>query len=381
VSAPDQRHPPDVPRPYTLVAELTYRCQLRCAYCSNPIQLSAMGAEIDTAVWSRVFAEAEGLGVLQVNLTGGEPLLRDDLEELVTAARRSDLYTTLITSGIPLERARLARLREAGLDGFQLSLQDTDPAAGARIAGMDAFAEKMRVARWTRELGLPLTLNVVLHRENLSRLSSLIALAEELQADRLELAHVQYLGWALANRAILLPTEAMISEARQTIAAARTRLTGKMEILAVLPDYFSDRPRACMDGWGRRYLIVAPDGRVLPCHAAHTLPGMTFDNVISRSVADIWSGSDAFTRFRGEDWMPAPCRTCDQRGLDFGGCRCQSYHLTGDITVTDPSCDLSPRHDLVLRARAEAETRAQAQDLAGPSARELIRLRRHPRVP
>ena len=356
---------PEAPRPYTLVAELTYRCPLRCAYCSNPVALSTMGDEIDTGVWSRVFAEAEALGVMQVNLTGGEPLLRDDLEDIVAAARRRDLYTTLITSGVPLTRDRLARLSDAGLDGVQLSLQDTDGAAAARIAGTDAWQAKAEVAIWVRELGLPLTLNIVLHRENLPRLPSLIALAEQLHADRLELAHVQVLGWALVNRSILLPTESMIRDARATIAAARGRLVGRMEILAVLPDYFSERPRACMDGWGRRYMVVAPDGRVLPCHAAHTLPGLTFDNVTDRALADIWGTSDAFTRFRGEAWMPAPCRTCPERGVDFGGCRCQAYHLTGDMTATDPSCQLAPDHDIIVRARAETEP-------------ELIRLRRPP---
>jgi pyrroloquinoline quinone biosynthesis protein E len=392
---------PEPPRPYTLVAELTYRCPLRCAYCSNPVHLSNMGSEIDTGTWSRVFAEAEAIGVMQVNLTGGEPLLRADLEEIVAAARRSDLYTTLITSGVPLTRDRLARLCDAGLDGVQLSLQDSDVVAAARIAGTDAWEAKAEVAIWVRDLGLPLTLNIVLHRENLPRLSSLITLAEQFHANRLELAHAQYLGWALENRSILLPTEAMIADARATIAAARGRLVGRMEILAVLPDYFSDRPRACMDGWGRRYLIVAPDGRVLPCHAAHTLPGLTFDNVTDRALAEIWTASDGFTRFRGEAWMPAPCRTCPERGIDFGGCRCQAYHLTGDMTVTDPSCALAPDHDIVRRARADAETATSvaavdaltatarticdADALTAPAATTsepaLIRLRRPPTVP
>jgi pyrroloquinoline quinone biosynthesis protein E len=369
----------ETPRPYTLVAELTYRCPLRCAYCSNPVQLDAMGAEIDTATWSRVFRQAEAMGVMQVTLTGGEPLLRPDLEALVRAARDCDLYTTLITSGVPADRERLTRLRDAGLDGVQLSFQDVDTGAATRIAGVDAFAEKQNVAGWVRELGLPLTLNIVLHRENLPRLPALIALAERLQADRLELAHVQYLGWALPNRSVLLPTATMIADARSTIAAARSRFGGRMEILAVLPDYFSDRPRACMDGWGRRYLIVAPDGRVLPCHAAHTLPGLTFENVTTAALGDIWSGSAAFTRFRGEAWMPQPCRTCDQRGIDFGGCRCQAYHLTGDVTVTDPSCQLSPRYDLVIAAR-EGSDAAAAAAAGAPAPSPLVRLRRPPTV-
>jgi pyrroloquinoline quinone biosynthesis protein E len=360
------------PRPYTLVAELTYRCPLRCAYCSNPVELAALGAELSTPTWSRVFTEAEALGVLQVNLSGGEPLLRDDLPELVAAARAAGLYTTLITSGLPADRARLARLRDAGLDGVQLSLQDTDPDAAQRIAGVDAIDRKAEVAGWVRDLGLPLTLNIVLHRENLPRLAELIALAESWQVNRLELAHVQYLGWALANRDVLLPTAEMVAAARQTVAAARARLAGRMELLAVLPDYFADRPRACMDGWGRRYLVVSPDGRVLPCAAAHTLPGLTFDNVNARDLASIWRGSEALQRFRGEDWMPAPCRTCDARGIDFGGCRCQAYHLTGDMTVTDPACALSPHHDVVQRARAGDGVAADET---------LVRLRRAPSSP
>ncbi len=364
------------PRPYTLVAELTYRCPLRCAYCSNPVRLDAMDAELDAATWGRVFGEAEALGVMQVNLTGGEPLLRPDLESIVRAARDCDLYTTLITSGIPSDRDALTRLRDAGLEGVQLSIQDVDGGAAARIAGVDALARKEEVAGQVRALGLPLTLNIVLHRENLPRLPNMIAMAERLRANRLELAHVQYLGWALVNRPHLLPTAAMIAEARATVSEARARLEGRMEIAAVLPDYFSDRPRACMDGWGRRYLVVAPDGRVLPCHAAHTLPGLGFDNVRARALADIWTSSPAFTRFRGEEWMPKPCRTCDHRQVDFGGCRCQAYHLTGDMTLTDPSCKLSPRHEIVRGARALAEA-------AGPprSALPPIRLRRPPTVP
>lgn len=379
---PETRNPSRLPheiRPYTLVAELTYRCPLRCAYCSNPVHLTAMGPELDTAIWSRVFGEAEAIGVVQVTLTGGEPLLRPDLEKLVASARRRDLYSTLITSGIPLVKERLVRLKAEGLEAVQLSIQDIEPHTARRIAGVDALLEKKRVAGWIRELGLPLTLNIVLHRENLARLPGLIALAEELGVQRLELAHVQYLGWALVNRSVLLPTAAMICEARTTIAEARDRLAGRMEIVAVLPDYFSDWPRACMDGWGRRYLIVAPDGRVLPCHAAHTLPGLAFENVATTPLAKIWAASPAFSRFRGESWMKDPCRTCDRRDVDFGGCRCQAYHLTGDVTVADPACQLSPRHDAVRDARERAEAPRNQMD----NDPELVklRLRRSPESP
>jgi pyrroloquinoline quinone biosynthesis protein E len=374
---PVEPDPSGDPRPYTLVAELTYRCPLRCAYCSNPVRLAHLGPELATEDWARTFREAEALGVVQVNLTGGEPLLRDDLPELCAAARSCDLFTNLITSGLPLSRGRLRALAEAGLDAVQLSVQDTDPATAARIAGLDALEPKTLVAEWTRELGLPLTINVVLHRQNLARLDALIAMAERLGADRLELAHVQVLGWALLNREHLLPSAAMMSEARRAIAEAQVRLRGRLEILSVLPDYFVDRPRACMDGWGRRYLVVAPDGRVLPCHAAQTLPGLDFESVRDRSVAEIWYGSSAFNRFRGEGWMPEPCRSCAERGVDFGGCRCQAFHLTGDAAATDPACSLAPRHDLVVAARAgaAAEVAVAAAPAHEPAAdRGLVQL-------
>ena len=342
------------PRPYTLVAELTYACPLHCVYCSNPLDLARHGATLDTASWQRVLREAEALGVMQVNLTGGEPLLRDDLEEIVEEARRLDLYTNLITSGIPLERERLARLRALGLSNVQVSIQDSRPAGADRIAGTEAFHQKLAVARWVKELGFPLTLNTVLHRENLDHVGEVIALAEELHADRLELANTQYLGWALANRRALIPPRALIEEARKVAAAARTRLEGRMEVVFVVPDYFTEFPPSCMDGWGRRFLVVTPDGLLLPCLLAHTLPGLTFANVREGPLAELWSDSPGMNAFRGEEWMPDPCRTCDKRTVDFGGCRCQAFHLTGNAGATDPACRLSPHHGLVEGARDEA---------------------------
>ncbi|HEX3178935.1 MAG TPA: pyrroloquinoline quinone biosynthesis protein PqqE [Methylomirabilota bacterium] len=342
------------PRPYTLVAELTYRCPLRCPYCSNPTDYPRHAEALGTDDWLRIFAEAEALGVVQLNLTGGEPLLRDDLEPLVEGARRLDLYTNLITSGIPLSRERLAGFRALGLDNVQVSIQDVSAAASDRIAGVRAFDRKLQVARWVKELGFPLTLNVVLHRQNLDRVAEVIALAESLGADRLELANTQYLGWALVNRRSLLPTRAQLDAAREVARAARRRLQGRMEVLFVTPDYYAEVPKACMDGWGRRFLVVAPDGLVLPCHAAHTLPGLTFDSARSRSLADIWRDSAAFGAFRGEAWMPEPCRSCDRRAIDFGGCRCQAFHLTGDARATDPACSLAPAHHLIEAARADA---------------------------
>ncbi len=344
----------DEPRPYTLVAELTYRCPLRCVYCSNPIDWARHGDGLATGDWLRVFREAEDLGVVQLNLTGGEPLLRDDLEALVEGARGLDLYTNLITSGIPLTRERLAGLKARGLDNVQVSIQDVTAAASDRIAGLKSFERKLEVARWVKELGLPLTLNTVLHRENLARVDAVIALAETLAADRLELANTQYLGWALRNRDALLPTREQLDGAREVARAAKRRLQGRMEVLFVTPDYYGELPKSCMDGWGRRFIVVAPDGLALPCHAAHTIAGLTFDNVKDRPLAEIWASSAGFGAFRGEAWMPEPCRSCERRTVDFGGCRCQAFHLTGNAAATDPVCPLSPDHGLVERARRGA---------------------------
>jgi pyrroloquinoline quinone biosynthesis protein E len=341
-------------RPYTLVAELTYRCPLACVYCSNPLDYARRRDAVDTAGWLRVLREAEALGVVQLNLSGGEPLVRDDLEALVAEGERLELYTSLITSGIPVTRDRLARLRDLGLDAVQISIQDVAAGPSDRIAGRRSFDRKLQVARWIKELGLPLTLNTVLHRENLERVPEVVALAEALGADRLELANTQYLGWALLNRRALLPTREQLARARAVAAQARRRLKGRMEVLFVTPDYYSEFPKACMDGWGRRFLVVSPDGLVLPCHVAHTLPGLAWESVRDRPLGEIWRDSPAFNAFRGEAWMPEPCRRCDRRALDFGGCRCQAYHLTGDAAATDPACSLAPGHALVEAARREA---------------------------
>jgi pyrroloquinoline quinone biosynthesis protein E len=358
-------------RPYTLVAELTYRCPLRCLYCSNPVQLAQAGRELDTATWCRVLGEAEALGVLEVNLTGGEPALRDDLEEIVQEARRLELYTNLITSAVPFTRDRLVELCRRGLDAVQISFQDVDLPSAERIAGRDAWQAKLDLARWTRELGRPLTINVVLHRQNLERTAEIIALAEGLGADRLELANTQYLGWALVNRAALLPTRDVLERARQQAAAARDRLRGRMEVLFVLPDYHADFPRTCMDGWGQRYLVVAPDGTTLPCQAAHTITSLHFPSVRDQPLDEIWRDSPAFQSFRGEAWMSPTCRTCERKSIDLGGCRCQAFQLTGDASATDPVCSRSPDHALVEEARHRAE---QAIDPAS------LRYRRLPTV-
>ncbi len=351
------------PRPYTLVAELTYRCPLRCGYCSNPEDLDAHSDELAEGEWTRVMTEAEALGVMAIHFTGGEPLLRKDLLALVAHARGLGLYTSLITSGLPLALPRLRELALAGLDHVQLSFQDSDPAASDRMAGVSAFDAKLSVAAWVKELGLPLTVNVVLHADNVDRVVDIIALAERLRADRLELSHTQYHGWALVNRDRLIPTAAQIHASRQVAVDARERLRGRMEVLMVLPDYVAGHPRACMDGWGRRFMVVSPDGRVLPCHAAHSIKGLEFASVRGGSLAQIWGGSPALERFRGEAWMSEPCKSCDRRTVDYGGCRCQAFQLTGDAARTDPACSLSPDHGIVREAVARAERGEPRPDL------------------
>ena len=340
--------------PLALLAELTHRCPLRCPYCSNPLVLERAGAELDTAAWQRVLSDAAALGVLQVHFSGGEPLVRRDLASLVAHAAQAGLYGNLITSGIGLDAARMAALAKAGLEHVQLSLQDSDPGQGDRVAGLaGAQAQKHHAAQLVRDAGLPLTVNAVVHRQNLGRLQDMIELALSLGADRLEIAHVQYYGWALQNRAALLPSREQLEQATTLVEAARLRLKGVMAIDYVVPDYYARRPKACMGGWGRRFLNVTPSGTVLPCHAAETLPGMRFPNVGTASLAEIWRNDPAFARFRDTDWMPEPCRGCERREIDWGGCRCQAFALTGDAARTDPACALSPDHELLAAARSE----------------------------
>jgi pyrroloquinoline quinone biosynthesis protein E len=340
-------------RPYTLVAELTYKCPLRCVYCSNPVHYAG-GDELATEVWQRVFAEAEALGVVQVHLTGGEPLLRDDLEALVGSAHEAGLYTSLITSAVTLTRERLARLQQRGLDHVQISIQGLTDEGATRIAGRSRLRDKLASAAWVRELGLPLTLNVVLHRDNIEEVPALVQLALSVGAERLELANTQYLGWALENRSALLPTFAQIERARADALRAREQHLGTLDVLFVLPDYHADVVRPCMQGWARRYVVISPDGLVLPCHQAHTLPGLQWERAGERSLAEIWASSPGLNAFRGEDWMVEPCRSCERRTLDFGGCRCQAFHLTGRSEATDPACTLAPEHVRVLEARTAA---------------------------
>jgi len=346
---------PTAAPPLALLAEVTHRCPLQCPYCSNPLELERASAELDTANWQRILTEAAALGVLQVHFSGGEPLVRRDLDVLVRHAAQLGLYTNLITSGVLLDRRRMAALVEAGLEHVQLSFQDTDDESGDRIAGFaKAQARKREAAALVKRAGLPLTVNFVVHRQNLARLPQMIDLALELGASRIEVAHVQYYGWSLLNRAALLPTRQQLDEATAIVATARERLKGVLAIDYVVPDYYARRPKACMGGWGRQFLNVSPAGKVLHCHAAESLPGFDFPSVREASLAEIWYGSDAFNRFRGTDWMPEPCASCERREIDWGGCRCQAFALTGDAARTDPACALSADHRLLGAAISSA---------------------------
>jgi pyrroloquinoline quinone biosynthesis protein E len=310
--------------------------------------------ELPTADWKRVLSQARELGVLQLGLSGGEPLVRGDVEELAAHAHGLGLYTTLVTSGVGLTRARASKLRDAGLEHIQISFQDSHTATADEVAGMSAVPQKLAAASIVRELRFAFSVNVVLHRANLGRVGEIIDFAAELGADRLELANTQYYGWALENRRALMPTSDQISAADATVDAAMRRYKGQMQIVYVLPDYYEKFPKPCYGGWGRFYLVVMPDGRTLPCHGATHITTLSFDNVRDRSLGWIWEESPAFQAFRGDDWMKEPCRTCPQKSVDFGGCRCQAFALTGDATNTDPVCTLTPLRALIDSAVQEA---------------------------
>lgn len=346
--------------PMAMLAELTHRCPLACPYCSNPLELTGREAELGTAQWVDVMRQAGELGVLQLHLSGGEPAARRDLEEITGAASAAGIYTNLITSGVGLTRKRLEALAGAGLDHVQLSVQGVDAAGADEIAGYrGALARKIEVAGWVREAGLPLTVNAVMHRRNLDRLEEMIALALELGARRLEVACVQFHGWATLNRRALMPTREQAARASATVTQARERLKGRLVIDFVPPDHYARYPKACMGGWGSTGLNVMPDGRVLPCHAALTIPGLSFERVQDRPLAEIWYDSAAFNAFRGDAWMQEPCRSCERRHLDWGGCRCQAMAIAGDPAATDPTCVKSPLNAR-LRAAAEADAGSDA---------------------
>jgi pyrroloquinoline quinone biosynthesis protein E len=338
---------PRAPVPLGMLAELTYRCPLHCTYCSNPVNLADYSDELGTDDWLRVLEEARALGVLQVHFSGGEPMLRRDLPALVGRAHALGMYSNLVTSGIPMKEADVAALAAAGLDHFQLSIQDSLPTSADAIAGLRAHERKLAVAQWVRANALPMTVNVVLHRANVDRLLPIAELAVSLGAERLELAHTQFYGWALTNRAALMPSREQVDNATRDAAIAKERYGDTVEIVHVIADYHDNTPKPCMYGWGMRQFVVAPTGDVLPCLSAAQLPGLGIVNVRAASLREIWYESAAFNRFRGTEWLPEPCQSCALRDVDFGGCRCQAYQLLGDAAATDPVCELSPHHDVV----------------------------------
>lgn len=342
-----------IPNPLALVAELTHRCPLHCVYCSNPLELTKRETELSRDIWARVLGEAAELGVLQVDFTGGEPLARPDLVELVAAARAQGLYASLITSGLPLDEKRLDALVGAGLDHLQLSFQGAREASADEFAGTHAHVQKLRVADWVKKRRIGLTLNFVIHRQNLGELEDMVRLTEKIAPNRVEFAHVQYYGWAFSNRARLLPTREQLDRSLEIIENAKQAMGGRIRVEYVVPDYYAKYPKPCMGGWGRKVLLVKPDGDVLPCHAANVLPGMRFENVQSKSLGEIWQKSEAFQKYRGERWMPVPCRDCDRRTQDFGGCRCQAFLLAHDAGATDPVCSLGPGRGIVDQILAE----------------------------
>jgi pyrroloquinoline quinone biosynthesis protein E len=351
----------DVPPPIGLLAELTHRCPLKCPYCSNPVELERRSVELDTETWLRVFSEAAALGVLQVHLSGGEPTARRDIVEITRHCAAVGLYSNLITSAIGVDRAKLDALAAAGLDHVQLSVQAAEAGLADKVAGLSgAHAAKLAFARHVAEIGLPLTVNAVIHRANIGAIPDMVALALALGARRLEIAHVQYYGWAFKNRASLMPRRDDVLKAMADVEEARARLKGVLVIDAVLPDYYARFPKACVGGWGRRSLNVTPSGKVLPCHAAETIPGLAFWSVRDRSLGEVWRDSPAFNAFRGTEWMPEPCRSCERKEIDWGGCRCQALAFTGRAEATDPACHRSPMHaEMLTIAAADAESQAE----------------------
>ncbi|MFZ1011362.1 MAG: pyrroloquinoline quinone biosynthesis protein PqqE [Candidatus Sulfotelmatobacter sp.] len=347
-----------IPNPLALIAEITHRCPLHCVYCSNPLELAAASSELSPQEWIDVFQQAGKLGMLHAHFTGGEPLARPDLTEIIAGARGAGLYTNLITSGLGLAEPRLQALVEAGLDHIQLSFQDSREDSANWIAGAKAHAHKIELSRIIRNHKIAFTVNLVIHRQNIDHLEEMIAFIEQLAPERMEIAHTQYYGWALQNRAALLPTRVQVERAVETVSAAETRLAGRIRVDSVVPDYYARYPKACMGGWGRRLMLINPAGKVLPCHAAEIIPGLEFENVRKRPLEYIWRESSSFQRFRGEEWMPEPCRSCDRRIEDFGGCRCQALLLTDDAMATDPACSLAPAHNIVEAALLEANSTA-----------------------
>ncbi|WP_136605208.1 pyrroloquinoline quinone biosynthesis protein PqqE [Paenibacillus dokdonensis] len=337
----------EVSIPYALTAELTHRCPLHCVYCSNPIELQKREHELTTREWIKVLEEASDMGIVQVHLTGGEPLLRPDVNQLIERARELGLFVNLITSGVGVTENRIRQLASAGIDSIQLSMQAPTADLADSIAGSHAHEFKKRTAKWIRAAGLPLHMNVVLHRQNIHLVENIIELCVSWGAERLELANTQYYGWALINRQHLLPTREQLTGAEEAYVRAKERFDNKIELIWVIPDYYEEFPKPCMGGWGKLSMTVTPDGKVLPCTAASDIQTMTFESVKEKSLKWIWEDSASFRAYRGLDWMTEPCRNCEHRFRDFGGCRCQAYLLTGDSSQADPVCKFSPHHHLV----------------------------------
>jgi len=330
-----------------LLAELTYKCPLQCAYCANPVEFARQDGELDTEQWISIMQQARELGAAQLGFSGGEPLLRNDLEILVEEGRKLGFYTNLITSGIGMDEGRVKRLKDAGLDHIQISFQASSEELNNRIAGSKkAFAQKIAMARAVKAAGYPMVLNFVLHRQNIDYIEEILTLSMELQADYVELANAQYHGWALKNRLHLLPSREQLQRAEKITNQFREKSAGKMKTFFIIPDYFEDRPKACMNGWGSIFLTVSPDGKALPCHSARVLP-LEFPDLTTESVESAWFKSDAFNAFRGDDWMLEPCRSCDEKQKDFGGCRCQALMIAGDARQADPVCAKSPHHEKI----------------------------------
>ena len=349
--------------PIGLLAELTHRCPLQCPYCSNPLELDRVNQELTTAEWQDIMRQAADLGILQIHLSGGEPTVRKDLEDIVEVAAKAGLYTNLITAGVTLTRDRLKKLKDLGLDHVQLSIQDVNEANAEKISAYkNGLAKKRELGKWVREFDMPLTINAPIHRHNIENLPAIIDFAVEMGAGRLEVAHIQYYAWALKNRAALMPTRAQVYKTSEIVEEAKVRLKGILLFDFVVPDYYAKTPKPCMGGWGRGIINITPSGKVLPCHAAESLPHLTFDNIKDTPLADIWMRGSAFQMYRGTSWMKEPCRSCDRREIDFGGCRCQAFALTGDAANTDPACSLSPKHTEWAKV-AEVESHTPAPEL------------------
>jgi len=340
-------------KPLWLLAELTFRCPLQCPYCSNPVEIAKYQDELDTADWIRVLREARKMGAAQLGLSGGEPLVRNDLEEIIAEARQLGYYSNLITSGVGMDEQRVAAFKEAGLDHIQISFQASDEELNNYLGGTDSFQHKIEMARIVKKYEYPMVLNIVIHRQNIDQMEDIINMTVELKADYVELASTQYYGWSKLNAAHLLPTREQLQRAERIAHEYQEKMRDRMRIIYVVPDYYEDRPKACMNGWGSIFLTIAPDGSALPCHAAAQLPGLEFPNVKDASIESIWNDSDAFNHFRGYDWMQEPCRSCPEKTKDFGGCRCQAYMMTGDASAADPVCSKSPHHgDLVAEVES-----------------------------